>query len=79
MVPTKVDYGNTDDPKVMEKMSYIYGYRISMFKRGYIKEDDLKDAVLNKVAGRVGMDGPAFRQVAPNAGGAIGRRTRVSS
>ena len=22
--------------------------------------DDLKDAVLNKVAGRVGMDGPAF-------------------
>ena len=27
---------------------------------GYIKEDDLKDAVLNKVAGRVGMDGPAF-------------------
>lgn len=60
MVPTKVDYGNTDDPKVMEKMSYIYGYGISMFKRGYIKEDDLKDAVLNKVAGRVGMDGPAF-------------------
>ena len=31
-----------------------------MFKRGYISEDALKDAVLNKVAAKVGMDGPSF-------------------
>jgi predicted DsbA family dithiol-disulfide isomerase len=33
-----------------------------MFKKNYIAEDALKDAVLNKVANRVGMDGPAFDQ-----------------
>lgn len=62
MVPTTVDYGNKDDPKVREKLGYIYSYGISMFKKNYIAEDALKDAVLNKVANRVGMDGPAFDQ-----------------
>ena len=45
-----------------EKLAYIYTYGISMFKRGYISQDALKDAVLNNVASRVGMDGPAFDQ-----------------
>lgn len=45
---------------VREKIGYVYTYGISMFKRGYINEGDLKDAVINKVAGRVGMDGPAL-------------------
>ena len=54
--------GKTDDPKVKEKLAYIYTYGISMFKRGYISQDALKDAVLNNVASRVGMDGPAFDQ-----------------
>lgn len=60
MVPTTLDYGKTDDPKVKEKMQYIYSYGISMFQRKYISQDDLMDAVLTKVASRVGMDGPAF-------------------
>lgn len=62
MVPTVVDYSNTDDEKVREKMAYIYQYGISMFKRGYIGQDALKDAVLNKIAARVNMDGPGFDQ-----------------
>ena len=60
MQPTKVDFSNTEDMKVKEKMAYCYTYGINMFKRGFISEDALKDAVLNKVASRVGMDGPAF-------------------
>ena len=31
-----------------------------MFQRGFIAEDKLKDLVLNKVAARVGMDGPSL-------------------
>ena len=88
MEPTKVDFKNTDDPKVQEKMRYVYSCEnapagsncnapdtaphrasrahlalpdgISMFKKGFITEDALKDAVLNKVASRVSMDGPGF-------------------
>ena len=62
MVTTSVDWANVDtaDDKVREKMAYIYTYGINMFKRGYISEDSLKDAILNKVACRVGMDGPTF-------------------
>ena len=33
-----------------------------MFKKGYVGEEALKDIVLNKVASKVGMDGPAFDQ-----------------
>jgi len=60
MVPTVMDYSKTDDPKVREKMQYIYTYGISMFKKEFISQEDLMDAVLTKVASRVGMDGPAF-------------------
>lgn len=60
MGPTAIDYSNLDDEKVREKMAYVYSYGISMFKRGYISEAALKDAVLNNVASRVGMSGPEF-------------------
>jgi len=60
IVKSEVDYGNLDDPRVREKIGYVYTYGISMFKRGYINEGDLKDAVINHVAGRVGMNGPAL-------------------
>ena len=62
MYPTAVDYSNTDDEKVREKMAYIYQYGISMLKRGYISQDALMDAVLTKIASRVGMTGEQFDQ-----------------
>jgi hypothetical protein len=101
MVKGNVDYSNMEDPKVREKIGYIYSYGISMFQRGFIAEDKLKDVrpatadqqptrshrhvpttdtdhlcmcvrvctssvrtqlVLNKVASRVGMDGPKLDQ-----------------
>ena len=61
-MPTKVDYANTDDPKVKEKMAYIYSYGITMFKRNFIAGDALKEIVLERIAGRIGMDGPTFDQ-----------------
>jgi len=60
LVETKVDYSQTDNALVREKMLYVYTYGISMFKRGYISGDALKEVVLEKVAARVGMDGPEF-------------------
>ena len=60
MVPTVVDYKKTDDEKVKEKMTYIYTYGIGMFKKGFLSEEALRDAVLNKIANRVGMDGASF-------------------
>lgn len=57
MVKSEVDYNNTDDPKVKEKIGYIYSYGIGMFKKGFISGDKLKDAVLTKVASRVNMSG----------------------
>ena len=41
-------------------MAYCYEYGIKMFTRGLIKEDDLKQVVIEKLAGRVGLDGPKF-------------------
>jgi len=60
MQKVEIDFSKTEDPKVQEKMGYIYQYGISMFKRNLISEDALKDAVLGKLCARVGMDGPAF-------------------
>jgi len=62
MVPTTVDYYNTEDPRVKDKMRYVYSYGISMFKRGMIDGEHLKSIVLEKLAGRIGMDGPTFDQ-----------------
>ena len=47
---------------VASKMAYCYEYGIKMFTRGLIKEDDLKQVVIEKLAGRVGLDGPKFDQ-----------------
>lgn len=60
VVKTQSDFSNLDDPEVKNKMAYIYTYGISMFKKGLVSEDALKDAILNKVAAKVGMDGPEF-------------------
>ena len=49
-------------PAVASKMAYCYEYGIKMFTRGLIKEDDLKQVVIEKLAGRVGLDGPKFDQ-----------------
>ena len=57
---TKIDWSKTDDDKVKEKMTYIYTYGIKMLTNGVLSEDALREAVLNKVASKVNMDGPAF-------------------
>jgi hypothetical protein len=62
MQKTVVDYSNLEDEEVMKKMTYIYTYGISMFKKGLVAEDALKDAVLNRLAAKVGKDGPGFDQ-----------------
>ena len=60
LVPTTVDYSKTDDPKVKEKMTYIYSYGITMFKRDMIGGEALKEIVLSDIAGRVNMSGEEF-------------------
>eukprot|EP00316_Scyphosphaera_apsteinii_P021375 CAMPEP_0119303138 /NCGR_PEP_ID=MMETSP1333-20130426/4624_1 /TAXON_ID=418940 /ORGANISM="Scyphosphaera apsteinii, Strain RCC1455" /LENGTH=173 /DNA_ID=CAMNT_0007305731 /DNA_START=45 /DNA_END=566 /DNA_ORIENTATION=+ len=59
---TSLDYSQTDDDRVKQKMRYVYSYGISMYQRGLIAPELLKDIVLNRLASRVGMDGPAFDQ-----------------
>jgi hypothetical protein len=46
--------------RVREKLAYIYSYGITMFKRGMLDGDSLKEIVLADIAGRVNMDGPEF-------------------
>ena len=60
LVPTVVDYMNAEDPVVKEKMKYVYSYGIQMYKRGIIEAEQLKKIVLDRLAGRIGMDGPTF-------------------
>jgi len=62
LVPTTVDFTATEDPRVRDKLAYIYTYGITMYQRGYIPGDWLEGVILDKVASRVGMDGPAFDQ-----------------
>ena len=57
MVKSTLDYSNKDDPKVKEKIGYVYSYGINMYKMGLVSGDRLKDAVLSKVASRVSMTG----------------------
>ena len=45
-----------------EKLAYIYSYGITMFKRGLIKPAPLQKIVEERVAGRVGLDGPGLDQ-----------------
>ena len=59
-VPTTLDMSNTEDEEVKEKYRYVYSYGITMLTRGMIAQEPLEKAVLEKLAGRVGMDGPAF-------------------
>jgi len=60
IVKSDLDFSNRDDPRVRDKITYAYTYGIGMFKRGFIAEDALKDAVINKVAARVDLDGPGL-------------------
>lgn len=62
MVPTTLDYSKTDDPKVKEKIGYVYTYGINMLKRNLISEDAVKDIVTGKICSRVGMDGAEMDQ-----------------
>lgn len=62
LYPTKVDYSNKDDDAVREKMAYIYSYGITMFKRGLIRPEPLMKIVEERVARRVGLDGPGLDQ-----------------
>ena len=56
ITPTAVDYANKDDDEVKKKLRYVYGYGITMYMRGMLKEDFLKEMVLERLAGRVGLD-----------------------
>lgn len=60
MVPTVVDFTNKDDKKLKEKLSYAYRYGVKMASQGYFGIDVLTDIVVNKLASRIGLDGPAF-------------------
>ena len=60
LVPTVADYSNKEDALALEKMSYIYTYGIKMYKSGILDGESLKKIVLERLAGRVGMDGPQF-------------------
>jgi len=62
LVPTALDYSNPEDPRVKKKMRYAYSYGIEMFKRGLMEAEQLKQIVLERLAGGVGMDGPTFDQ-----------------
>jgi len=57
---TKLDLSDTSDEAVKEKFRYVYSYGITMLSRGMIAQEPLQKAVLEKLAGRVGMDGPEF-------------------
>ena len=57
---TDVDFGNKDDPRVREKIAYIYSYGITMFKRGFIQAEPLQKIVVERIASRIGLDGPAL-------------------
>eukprot|EP00322_Chrysochromulina_rotalis_P020840 CAMPEP_0115866124 /NCGR_PEP_ID=MMETSP0287-20121206/20086_1 /TAXON_ID=412157 /ORGANISM="Chrysochromulina rotalis, Strain UIO044" /LENGTH=177 /DNA_ID=CAMNT_0003320679 /DNA_START=14 /DNA_END=547 /DNA_ORIENTATION=+ len=59
---TEVDYSNKDDDRVREKMAYIYSYGITMYKRGLIEPEPLQRIVVNKIAARIGLDGPGLDQ-----------------
>jgi len=63
LVQTVADYSKYEsDPAVREKMSYIYSYGITMYQRGMIGEQPLKDLVESKIASRVGLDGAGLDQ-----------------
>jgi len=62
MSRVELDFNNREDEQVASKMAYCYEYGIKMFMRGLLKEDDLKQVVLEQLAGKVGLDGPAFDQ-----------------
>ena len=57
-----MDYADKDDDEVKKKLRYVYGYGITMYMRGMLEEDFLKEMVLERLAGRVGLDGAAFDQ-----------------
>ena len=58
--PTALDVSNKDDEEVMGKYQYLYSYGIKMFTAGLVPQDKLQQIVLEKLAARVGLDGPAF-------------------
>ena len=59
---TKLDITNKEDDAVKEKLMYIYSYGITMFKRGLIQQEPLQQIVEERIAKRVGLDGPGLDQ-----------------
>jgi len=60
LYPTDVDFSNKDDERVREKVAYIYSYGIQMFQRDLIKPEPLQKLVIERIASRVGLDGPGL-------------------
>ena len=60
VIKSIIDYSNKDDPEVRGRMEYVYGYGIQMFQKGFISADVLKPIVEERIASRVGLDGPGL-------------------
>jgi len=59
LVPTTATM-TQDDPMTREKMRYVYSYGIKMFMAGFLEQDKLQEIVLERLAKKVGLDGPSF-------------------
>ena len=58
MTPTVYDpMVDKDVPELKARMKQVYEYGCKMLISGMLTEGDLKEAVLTRLAGRVGMDG----------------------
>ena len=55
--PTNVNYSDKESPELKDKVSYIYLYGITMYKRGLLPGEWLQGVVVDQIASRVGMTG----------------------
>mmetsp|Transcript_4345 Transcript_4345/g.14026 ORF Transcript_4345/g.14026 Transcript_4345/m.14026 type:complete len:180 (+) Transcript_4345:130-669(+) len=51
-----------DDDLTKEKMRYVYAYGIKMFMAGFLEQETLQEIILERLAKKVGLDGPGFDQ-----------------
>ena len=59
MTPTVYDIAaDYDVPELKARLKSVYTYGIQMLLNGFIAEEDLKECVLERLAAKVGMDGP---------------------
>ncbi|EOD13764.1 hypothetical protein EMIHUDRAFT_451891 [Emiliania huxleyi CCMP1516] len=61
LVPTAAKM-EQDDPLTKEKMRYAYSYGIKMFMADMIEQEALQAVVMEKLAGKVGLDGAGLDQ-----------------